>query len=1160
MPRKPTRPHSAATTAPSLVAGTRLSPESLDDWRRLQQVLPLTSGPRLLFALGETKSLSARLARQLAAEQKSAGRRAHVLEFTSPRPAPLQVLFDELESAKDHKVCFWLGLELSLLSETSRTSAINDLNLHRDQLATRLPCPLVIWTTDEAFTLLAKEAPDFVAWRSGVFTFHSATERAPSLGTTTRRATKPGMIAVLVTDIVSSTKLKHAMPGNTSIERDRQYSATIRKTHDALVQQVLGAFGGRLVNTTGDGFLLSFPDPETAVQAGLQFQDILATKPLDTPLGPLQVRMGVHTGSADQTGGDFAGAVLDKAARVAAQAEGGQILVSNETQALIHGKLRGVVLERLRPIELKGVGVETLFRVLTGDIDPDAAAEAAYRQHLIDRFGKLTLYSVTSDAPLAVDLERVFVKLTATIPKQTNTWPDFPHLEFSEVEREAFRHALPDQQDLLLASKVLDKVGVENEQGFVRHFETTVTLSLSEALAAHTRCAVIGAPGSGKTTLLKYLALTFARKQAQERLELTDEKLPIFVALRDFNRYLDNLDTRGLLLNLTAAMLADFAREHTREVAPYLNLPSDFFARALESGRAVVLLDGLDEVADPGKRARAAEAVAAFVREYKDCRFVVTSRPRGYEAEAKQRLASLLDECTVQEFTAADRKAFATSWYTAVITDRLGDSPTARADAVAWATDLLAAIDKDPRIQSLASNPLLLSILALVHQRGTKLPERRVDLYWECVDFLLGYWDQIKGGEAARELVMYGGLTRQERARLLEPVALWLHERGESGLEVDANDLQAQVALQFTEEFNDAPAVAARRAALFLKVIVERAGLLTERETGVFAFTHLTFQEYLAARAIADRDDYVEYVLAHLHESWWREVALLTVGHLSALPTRRARKLATALISRIRSAGSELEDVLKRDLLLAARALADTGPLAVEPDVRAEIIAEVVRLWRESPYEPQREEAASVVALFMSAPEGEAIAAELLKELQDKNDHVRRSAAHALGALGAAAATPETLTALVKLTVDKNDGVRGRAAQALGALGAAAATPETLTALVKLTADTDEDVHWSAAQALGALGAAAATPETLTALMKLIVDKNDGVRGSAAWALGALGAAAATPETVTALKKVWNSELNNTDYVWVGVKSGRTCDLAYAELQRLVQIPVSDER
>ncbi len=45
--------------------------------------------------------------------------------------------------------------------------------------------------------------------------------------------------------------------------------------------------------------------------------------------------------------------------------------------------------------------------------EPSVAIEAPYRQHLIDRFGKLTLYSVTSDAPLAVDLERVFVKLTA---------------------------------------------------------------------------------------------------------------------------------------------------------------------------------------------------------------------------------------------------------------------------------------------------------------------------------------------------------------------------------------------------------------------------------------------------------------------------------------------------------------------------------------------------------------------------------------------------------------------------------------------------------------------------------------------------------------------------------------------------------------------------
>src|SRR5439155_14908814 len=102
--------------------------------------------------------------------------------------------------------------------------------------------------------------------------------------------------------------------------------------------------------------------------------------------------------------------------------------------------------------------------------EPSVAIEAPYRQHLIDRFGKLTLYSVTSDAPLAVDLERVFVKLTAT--QQRRMW--IVYEETWEPEEEA----PPDRPEATdsTATRVFrwpDRDAVE---------ESTVTLSLAEAL------------------------------------------------------------------------------------------------------------------------------------------------------------------------------------------------------------------------------------------------------------------------------------------------------------------------------------------------------------------------------------------------------------------------------------------------------------------------------------------------------------------------------------------------------------------------------------------------------------------------------------------------------------------------------------------------------
>ena len=589
------------------------------------------------------------------------------------------------------------------------------------------------------------------------------------------------------------------------------------------------------------------------------------------------------------------------------------------------------------------------------------------------------------------------------------------------------------------------------------------------------------------------------------------------VALRDFNRFLSNLDKQGKLATPGPLHLPRFLQQQTQEIAPHLKLPEDFFAHALAQHRCVVLLDGLDEVADPLQRGRTAEVVANIAIHYQGNRFVITSRERGYESEARQRLAPLCAECTIRDFDEADRTEFAHCWYAAVVTEREWDNETSRARAKNSAKDLLQAIAGDARITALASNPLLLSILALVHQRGVGLPQRRVDLYAECTEMLLGYWDQVRGGEAARDLASYGGLDRQEKRALLEPVALWLHERGESESEVVEKELVAEIARQFRELFGDPEPQSHRRAELFLRVITERAGLLVERETGVFGFAHLSFQEYLAARALADRDDYIEFTLRHLHDPCWREVTLLEIGHLGSFNSRQGRARTTALIQAIRQANSWLEDVLRRDLLLACRSLVDVNQLGVDERLRQAAFEDLFALWQTTPYEPQRSEIVSIFAYTGPTPDGARIKATLTGLLGDKNPEVRSRAASALGQMSAAAATPDTLARLVELSRDPSDDVRFSAASALGWMGAAAARPDTLARLLELSRDPGEEVRGSAASALGQMGTGAATPDTLARLAELSRDPTEEMCVRAAEALGQMGAAAATPETLARL-------------------------------------------
>ena len=117
----------------------------------------------------------------------------------------------------------------------------------------------------------------------------------------------------------------------------------------------------------------------------------------------------------------------------------------------------------------------------------------------------------------------------------------------------------------------------------------------------------------------------------------------------------------------------------------------------------------------------------------------------------------------------------------------------------------------------------------------------------------------------------------------------------------------------------------------FLQVIEERTGLLTARGEGVYAFSHLTFQEYLAALAIATRDDYAAYTLPHVPDAWWREVILLEAGYFSTQGPERATRLIRAI--------AELKEETEpyHNLVLAAECLRDVGEGRVQGDLLGDV-------------------------------------------------------------------------------------------------------------------------------------------------------------------------------------------------------------------------------
>src|SRR4051812_17487041 len=114
------------------------------------------------------------------------------------------------------------------------------------------------------------------------------------------KPTPRGVLTVMFTDIVDSTRLKSAMDGVSTAVRDASYHSQIKGPHDQLVLRCVHDCGGHKVNSTGDGYCCTFADAEAAVQCAIRLQDELREAPIEVPGGgALKVRIGLHTGHAE---------------------------------------------------------------------------------------------------------------------------------------------------------------------------------------------------------------------------------------------------------------------------------------------------------------------------------------------------------------------------------------------------------------------------------------------------------------------------------------------------------------------------------------------------------------------------------------------------------------------------------------------------------------------------------------------------------------------------------------------------------------------------------------------------------------------------------------------------------------------------------------------
>ncbi|HEY9656846.1 MAG TPA: NACHT domain-containing protein, partial [Allocoleopsis sp.] len=352
-----------------------------------------------------------------------------------------------------------------------------------------------------------------------------------------------------------------------------------------------------------------------------------------------------------------------------------------------------------------------------------------------------------------------------------------------------------------------------------------------EVRRQHSRIIVLADPGMGKSTLLRREVVTSVQQAYQALTEgkpVNDITIPLFIRLSSLADEVEKMPTGEAILKIIQERHFTLLKEHENaEVVTFLNA---FLKKQLLNGKALLLLDALDEVPD-GKRQKLLEKLNEFAKDNQTnpCPIVGTSRIVGYGG----RFVDGAKDVEIVPFTQKQTEHYIETWFT--------NAQKSLKDQSISASGLIKALRERPQLAGLAQNPLLLSLICSLYQRNQlTLPARRSQIYEQAVNCMLGEWNQTRPD--------FDDDRTTAKIRLLEELAYYFTSEGQEVF--DYEDLYNWVESYL--EDGDAPRdLRDAKTGELIAELSEEDGILQklyrDKSDDQYLFLHRTFQEYFTA-------------------------------------------------------------------------------------------------------------------------------------------------------------------------------------------------------------------------------------------------------------------------------------------------------------------------